>query len=167
MYPYDRWNGTLIPDFAVDETFTPTECELKQGTTTAPSLLTEADLVGIMDQNGIGQCGTRSRRCHLDCLTHPFLPSPSSVAGTDATIAEHIATVVKREYVMERQQGATKFLTPSTLGIALVEGWDQIGFDRSLCKPHLRREVSPPPSSLPGPFFSARTADHSSCLWPN
>ena len=146
MYPYDRWNGTLIPDFAVGETFTPTECELKTGSTTAPSLLTEADLVGIMDQNGIGQLEPKipgSLPLAQTMLTSRSSSGSSVPAGTDATIAEHIATVVKREYVMERQQGNTKYLTPSTLGIALVEGWDLIGFDRSLCKPHLRREVSP------------------------
>jgi len=32
----------------------PTVCELRDGTTTAPSYLTEADLVTMMDKNGIG-----------------------------------------------------------------------------------------------------------------
>ena len=32
----------------------PTVCELREGTTTAPALLTEADLVTLMDKNGIG-----------------------------------------------------------------------------------------------------------------
>ncbi len=40
-------------------------------------------------------------------------------------------------------QGATKYLVPSTLGIGLVEGYNEIGFDRSLSKPELRREVRP------------------------
>lgn len=40
--------------------------------------------------------------------------------------------------------GATKHLLPSTLGIGLVEGYNQIGFDRSLSKPQLRREVCVP-----------------------
>lgn len=30
---------------------------------------------------------------------------------------------------------------PSTLGIALVEGYDEIGFDNSLSKPFLRKEM--------------------------
>ena len=30
---------------------------------------------------------------------------------------------------------------PSKLGLALVEGYDEIGFDSSLAKPHLRCEV--------------------------
>ena len=33
----------------------PSVCELKEGLTTRPALLTEADLVGLMDKNGIGQ----------------------------------------------------------------------------------------------------------------
>ena len=32
----------------------PSVCELREGQTTKPSLLTEADLVGLMDKNGIG-----------------------------------------------------------------------------------------------------------------
>ncbi|KIM69269.1 hypothetical protein SCLCIDRAFT_1177215 [Scleroderma citrinum Foug A] len=115
VYPYDKWSGKEIPDFRETEEFEPTTCEIKQGQTTSPSLLTEADLVGLMDKNGI---------------------------GTDATIAQHIQTVIDREYVIERMDGATKHLLPSTLGIGLVEGYNEIGFDRSLSKPQLRREAS-------------------------
>ena len=61
--------------------------------------------------------------------------------GTDATIAQHIQTIVDRGYVIERMQGSTKYLIPSTLGIGLVEGYDSIGFEQSLSKPELRREV--------------------------
>lgn len=63
------------------------------------------------------------------------------MAGTDATIAQHIQTIIDRKYVMERMQGATKYLIPSTLGIGLVEGYNAIEFDRSLSKPQFRREV--------------------------
>ncbi len=61
--------------------------------------------------------------------------------GTDATIAQHIQTIVDRGYVHEKMQGATKYLIPSKLGIGLVEGYDAIGFDQSLSKSELRREV--------------------------
>ena len=54
VYPYDKWNGSAIPDFAEGETFLPSILELYDGKTTAPKLLTEADLVGLMDKNGIG-----------------------------------------------------------------------------------------------------------------
>ncbi|KAH7920702.1 prokaryotic type I DNA topoisomerase [Leucogyrophana mollusca] len=114
VYPYDKWTGKEIPAFVEGEEFVPTVCKVQDGVTSAPSLLTEADLVTLMDKNGI---------------------------GTDATIAQHIQTIVDREYVIERMEGATKHLLPSTLGIGLVEGYNQIGFDRSLSKPQLRRET--------------------------
>ena len=71
--------------------------------------------------------------------------------GTDATIAQHIQNIVDREYAIERMEGSMKYLVPSTLGVALVEGYDKIGLDKSVSKPQLRREVSSCPSDL---FFS-------------
>jgi DNA topoisomerase-3 len=66
----------------------------------------------------------------------------ADLAGTDATIAEHIAKIIEREYVTEKQEAKIKYLVPSSLGVGLVEGYNAIGFDRSLSKPHLRAEVS-------------------------
>ncbi|KAG0707107.1 DNA topoisomerase [Suillus ampliporus] len=114
VYPYDKWSAKEIPNFEEGEEFVPTVCEVKDGQTSSPSLLTEADLVTLMDKNGI---------------------------GTDATIAQHIQTIIDREYVIERMDGATKHLMPSTLGIGLIEGYNEIGFERSLSKPQLRRET--------------------------
>ncbi len=71
----------------------------------------------------------------------PFLGPSSRFTGTDATIAEHIAKIIEREYVTEKQEQRIKYLVPSALGVGLVEGYNRIGFDRSLSKPHLRREV--------------------------
>lgn len=117
VYPYDKWASSALPNFQEGEKFTPTTTELKESSTSAPSLLTEADLVGLMDKNGI---------------------------GTDATIAEHIAKVIDRGYVTANEEQRIKYLVPSTLGIGLVEGFDKIGFDKSLSKPQLRAEVSCP-----------------------
>ncbi|KAI0032905.1 DNA topoisomerase [Vararia minispora EC-137] len=112
VYPYDKWTGKELPDFEEGETFVPSLRELRDGQTSRPNLLTEADLVGLMDKNGI---------------------------GTDATIAEHIAKIMEREYVLEKMEGTTKYLAPSTLGMGLVDGYNEIDFDRSLSKPQLRR----------------------------
>ncbi|KAI0313920.1 DNA topoisomerase [Amylostereum chailletii] len=112
VYPYDKWSTKELPDFQEGEEFVPSICELREGQTSKPSLLTEADLVGLMDKNGI---------------------------GTDATIAQHIETIIDREYVIARMEGATKYLVPSSLGMGLIEGYNAIGFDRSLSKPQLRR----------------------------
>ena len=54
MYPYDKWASSALPDFDEGEQFTPAVCELRDGETSRPNLLTEADLVGLMDKNGIG-----------------------------------------------------------------------------------------------------------------
>ncbi|KAL8293634.1 hypothetical protein RQP46_000335 [Phenoliferia psychrophenolica] len=112
VYIYDKWNGNLLPNFQPGETFMPSSCELKEGSTSSPNLLTEADLVGLMDKNGI---------------------------GTDATIAEHISTIIKREYCMKQRVGAIEYLVPSTLGIGLVDGYNTVGLENSLSKPKLRR----------------------------
>jgi len=66
----------------------------------------------------------------------------TAFSGTDATIAQHIQTIIDRSYVIERMEGATKYLVPSTLGIGLIEGYNQIGLAKSVTKPLLRREVS-------------------------
>lgn len=55
VYPYDKWTGKIVPEFEEGEEFMPSVCELRDGQTTRPSLLTEADLVGLMDKNGIGE----------------------------------------------------------------------------------------------------------------
>lgn len=131
IYPYDKWAGKKLPDFQLGEQFVPDACELQEGSTTKPKPLTEADLVGLMDKNGI---------------------------GTDATIAEHIAKVIEREYVIAKKEGKENFLIPSTLGVGLVEGYNAIGFDRSLSKPHLRREVSCGALWTPAPDSRLNTA---------
>ncbi|KAJ8076355.1 DNA topoisomerase [Marasmius tenuissimus] len=115
VYPYEKWNDNELPDFEEGNEFEPSVCELREGQTSKPNYLTEADLVTLMDKNGI---------------------------GTDATIAQHIETIVSREYVVEQYEGATKYLLPSTLGIGLVDGYSQMNLNHtSLSKPLLRRET--------------------------
>jgi DNA topoisomerase-3 len=43
-----------LPEFREGEEFMPSVCEVREGETTRPALLTEADLVNLMDKNGIG-----------------------------------------------------------------------------------------------------------------
>lgn len=38
-------------------------------------------------------------------------------------------------------EGSIKYLVPSTLGIGLIEGYNQIGLAKNVSKPQLRREV--------------------------
>ena len=55
VYPYDKWASSAVPDFQRDEQFMPSVLEVRDGKTSRPNLLTEADLVGLMDKNGIGK----------------------------------------------------------------------------------------------------------------
>lgn len=55
VYIYDKWSDKELPHFETGEEFAPSVCLLKDGKTTKPHLLTEADLVTLMDKNGIGE----------------------------------------------------------------------------------------------------------------
>ncbi|KAG9072250.1 DNA topoisomerase [Linnemannia hyalina] len=108
VYPYDKWSGTVLPNFEEGEEFIPTEFMMKHGATLSPTTITESQLIALMHKNGI---------------------------GTDATIADHIKTIINREYVVRHKQGNEFQFTPSTLGIALVEGYDNIGLDMNAQRP--------------------------------
>ncbi|KAI8047444.1 DNA topoisomerase [Gilbertella persicaria] len=110
VYPYDKWSGNEIPEFQEGHEFVPDTLEMMSGQTSPPRLLTETDLISMMEKNEI---------------------------GTDATIAEHIQKILDREYVYKENQ----YFKPLTLGIALIKGYDQIGFESSLSKPFLRRQT--------------------------
>ncbi|RCH94834.1 DNA topoisomerase, partial [Rhizopus stolonifer] len=110
VYPYDKWSGNEIPEFQEGHEFVPDTLEMMSGQTSPPRLLTETDLISMMEKNEI---------------------------GTDATIAEHIQKILDREYVYKENQ----YFKPLTLGIALIKGYDQIGFESSLSKPFLRRQM--------------------------
>ena len=57
----------------------------------APELLSEPELIALMDKEGI---------------------------GTDATISEHITTILKRNYAEKNPAGR---FVPTNIGLALVE----------------------------------------------
>ena len=75
--------------------------KLKEGCTEAPKLLSEADLIALMEKHGI---------------------------GTDATHAEHIETIKERQYASVNEQSC---FFPLELGLGLVEGYDSMGYDMS------------------------------------
>ncbi len=119
VYVYDKWDSSQqLPVFTLGETFEPTEANMSDGKTTPPGYLTEPELIGLMDANGI---------------------------GTDATMAEHIAKIKERYYVDTQARGsgrsALQEFIPTTLGVALIEGYDNVGLDVSVSKPFLRKEM--------------------------
>lgn len=67
VYIYDKWNGHHVPDFQEGEEFQPTTREIRQGITSKPNYLTEADLVTLMDKNGIGKpLGSHGSLCLIN-----------------------------------------------------------------------------------------------------
>ncbi|KAG5919766.1 hypothetical protein E4U42_006424 [Claviceps africana] len=158
VFIYESWNNTTeLPKFTRGETFEPSEALMTEGKTSPPNYLTEADLIALMDANGI---------------------------GTDATMAEHIQKIQDREYVatIDRgvqaaeagddaqtdaqptrggrgggrgrggggrgnsstpggRRGGTRVFVPTQLGVALILGYDRMNFETSLSKPFLRKEM--------------------------
>jgi DNA topoisomerase-3 len=110
-HPWERWSTGQgeLPPVEVGSRVTPSSLLMKEGRTTAPQPISEVELISLMDRNGI---------------------------GTDATIAQHITTIQDREYA--QKDGAQRF-SPTPLGIALVEGYNSMGYQ--LNKPDLRREM--------------------------
>ena len=127
VYPYDSWNAHILPTFVVGESFVPTSLEMTESHTTPPSLLSEADLISIMDKYGIGLY----RELFVDQHSRVY------IIGTDATIHEHIKKILDREYACKNERN---LFYPTTLGVSLIEGYNSMGFD--LSKPELRAQVS-------------------------
>lgn len=112
VYVYDRWGERAIPETLVEgNTFVPSELLLVGGETTAPELLSEAELIRLMDKHGI---------------------------GTDATIADHIKTMLEREYASKVQ--GSKF-APSNLGVALIRAYIEMGHEAVFSKASLRGQM--------------------------
>ncbi|XP_020823025.1 DNA topoisomerase 3-alpha [Phascolarctos cinereus] len=101
VYIYDKWSDKVIPIYEKGSCFQPTTIEMVDGETSPPQLLTEADLIALMEKHGI---------------------------GTDATHAEHIETIKSRMYVGLTPD---KRFLPGHLGMGLVEGYDSMGYEMS------------------------------------
>ena len=63
VYTYDKWSDKEIPDYSPVREFQPTTIDLVDGSTEPPRLLTEADLIALMDKHGAG----------IDCYSPPLL----------------------------------------------------------------------------------------------
>lgn len=111
VYKYFRWNAKEIPNFSANEEFIPDSVMLTDGKTCPPQLLTESELIALMEKHGI---------------------------GTDATHAEHIETIQKRNYVKKLPR--TGRFCPTKLGLALYDGYRSMEYSH-LIKPDLRRRL--------------------------
>lgn len=98
--PWERWSTGQgeLPPLEIGSRVAPFSFMLQDGRTAPPRLLSEAELISLMDRNGI---------------------------GTDATIASHIMTIQDRGYASKN--GQLEF-SPTNLGIALVAGYNSMGY---------------------------------------
>lgn len=113
VYPWDTWESRDLPDCTAGDFLPILQLQLKQGETVAPLLLSEAQLIGTMDKNGI---------------------------GTDATIHEHIKKILDRGYALQRRKDQR--FEPTPLGLGLVVGHDSmVGLEQSLTKPQFRASI--------------------------
>uniref|UniRef100_A0A1B6MUV9 DNA topoisomerase n=1 Tax=Graphocephala atropunctata TaxID=36148 RepID=A0A1B6MUV9_9HEMI len=85
-----------VPTFTAGEEATMQDVKLVECQTSPPDLLTEAELITLMEKHGI---------------------------GTDASIPVHINNICQRNYVTV---GSGRRLVPTTLGIVLVHGYQKI-----------------------------------------
>ncbi|CAF3834837.1 unnamed protein product [Rotaria sp. Silwood1] len=97
VYIYDKWSEKELPHYELNQTFYPTKIEMVQGETSPPQLLTEVDLISLMEKHGI---------------------------GTDATHAENIAKIQERLYTKLNNDRRFEL---EKLGLGLCEGYDKMG----------------------------------------
>ncbi|VDK45071.1 unnamed protein product [Anisakis simplex] len=109
VYKYEKWSDKTLPQYREGELLKECKVSMNEGHTQPPSLLNEADLIALMDKYGI---------------------------GTDATHAEHIETIKARRYAALNQD---KRFIPGYLGLALVDGYDRMGY--AMSKPHMRADL--------------------------
>ena len=101
-----------IPAYSEGDRFEPSNIDLVRGETHPPQLLSEADLIALMDKHG--KLVVMTSFCNKILMLYDF-----AGIGTDATHAEHIETIKSRMYVGVRNDGR---FVPGELGMGLVEG---------------------------------------------
>lgn len=156
VYPYENWtNSTTLPKFTLHEVFEPTEAMMTEGKTTSPSYLTEPDLIALMDANGIGTDATMAE--HINTIkTREYVftrPKGGGVGGNNAPAPARGGRGRGMRAgrggrggrggaaVGGGSNGGVEEFIPSTLGVALVDGYDKMGHEISLSKPFLRKEM--------------------------
>lgn len=160
VYPYDKWESSQqLPEYTVGETFEPDEANMTDGQTTAPGYLTEPELIALMDANGIGTDATMAE--HIAKIKEREYVQARLKGGGNTTTNDANETTTRggrggrgrgrgsrggRGGAQTRGQGGStggvQEFIPTTLGVALIEGYDNVGIETSLSKPFLRKEVS-------------------------
>ncbi len=152
VYPYERWESSQqLPNFTVGETFEPTEANITDGETSPPGYLTEPELISLMDANGIGTDATMAE--HIAKIKErDYVQTQPRAGGTRGDGAGGRGGRGGRGRGRGTRGGpegnhaggggnSVQQFIPTTLGVALIEGYDNVGLDTSLGKPFLRKEM--------------------------
>lgn len=163
VYIYDKWTNQELPLFIEGEVFEPTEAILSEGKTSPHGHLNEPDLLAVMNANRIGTDTTTAdhiatimnRQC-VEARAQPRqarhgihqdeseeLPIQARVE-IDPRGRSRAAVARPRGGRNSGRAGATTGIQefiPTTLGVALVEGHENMGDETDLAKPLLRKEV--------------------------
>ncbi|MCJ1313211.1 DNA topoisomerase [Agyrium rufum] len=160
VYPYDKWESSQqLPRFTQGETFEPTEAMINEGETTAPGYLTEPELISLMDANGIGTDATMAE--HIAKIKERSYVTTRPRAGGGRSAAPMQEDAVRGGRGGRRGRGGNDSgrggrtgassgsgggngvleFVPTTLGTALIEGYDNMNLEMSLGKPFLRKEM--------------------------
>jgi len=157
VYPYENWtSSTTLPRFTLGERFEPTEAMMSDGKTSPPGYLTEPDLIALMDANGIGTDATMAEHIQKIKDRNYVFTRPKNGGGGGDNDNEDVQPAARggRGGRAARggrggsrggaagggNRGVEEFI-PSTLGVALVDGYDKMGFEISLSKPFLRKDM--------------------------
>ncbi|CAD6503171.1 BgTH12-02839 [Blumeria graminis f. sp. triticale] len=157
VYPYENWNNSVtLPKFTLGERFEPFEAMIFEGKTTSPGYLTEPELISLMDANGIGTDATMAEHIAKIKERNYVFTRLRRGGGTNTGNEndEGPSRGGNRGRGSRRgrggrggsaapatSRGAMEEFIPSTLGVALIDGYDKMGFEISLSKPFLRKEM--------------------------
>ncbi|KAK2737251.1 DNA topoisomerase [Myotisia sp. PD_48] len=160
VYVYDKWESSQpLPRFTLGEIFEPTEAKITEGKTVAPGYLTEPELIALMDANGIGTDATMAEHIAKIKEREYVATRPrAGGAGRDEGENNDSSRGGRRGGRGGRgggargggnrsggNRGGMEEFIPTKLGVALVEGYDNIvaGLPDcpSLTKPFLRKEM--------------------------
>lgn len=70
IYPFEKWSTNELPVFRLGEIVQPTVLEMNHGNTSKPRMLSEADLITLMDKSGIGTDATIHGNLLLNSRAH-------------------------------------------------------------------------------------------------
>lgn len=151
VYTYDRWESSQqLPRFTLGEVFAPDEANITCGKTIAPGYLTEPELIALMDANGIGTDATMAE--HISKIKGRDYVVTRHRGGSRALGGDESSTRGGRGRGRGRggsargsnatgQGGGVVEFIPTPLGMALIQGYDKLGFEVSLAKPFLRKDM--------------------------